>query len=199
MTTVERRPLVSRSENVDGRIIHVIDGLFGPDEIGRLHRSLLLADFTCLHASRESTRKYREWMADFSVSDFTAHWVFPTLEQIVHSLYPESRRYSCYSAFCNAFSYGDITFCHHDAEQDDHISLLYYVNSEWDKDWGGETVFFDSAGDARACIGVVPGRLIAFPGDVVHRAGVPTRACHEIRLTLSVRFTPGESSPGSCE
>ncbi len=184
-----------RSENVDGHFVHVFDGLFDPQAILRFHHSMLIANFSCLQASKEETRKFKEWVASFDVDDFAEHWLAQACEKILNEM-PETsgKTYRLRRVFCNLFSFGSYTFSHNDSgsqhDADGEISFLYMVNHEWDHEWGGETIIFNDQGEPQICVGVKPGRLVVFDGAIIHRAGVPTRYCDEHRLTFSLRFAP---------
>lgn len=170
-----------------GRILHLYDDVFSTEEIERMHITLLGADFTCLHASKESTRDIREWNANFDLNDLRSTELCKTAK-LAAERYSNRLNLVLYSGFCNAFRYGDETFTHHDSSNAEDISVLYYVNSKWERDWAGETLFFDDENSTALAICPVPGRLIVFSGDVIHRSGLPSKGSQELRLTFSMRF-----------
>lgn len=49
------------------------------------------------------------------------------------------------------------------------ITLLYYVNTFWHPEWGGETLFCNSAGEPEIAIACKPNRAVIFPSDVLHK------------------------------
>lgn len=186
----------TRVEDIDDRKLYVFDDLFSESQIVKFHHSLLIANYSCLQATKSETRKFKEWVAGFDTEDFKAHWLYEKCLDILTTL-PEAqgREYQCLTTFGNLFSFGSFTFSHSDSgdsENPEHdISFLYYANSEWDHEWGGETIFFSKKDmDAKYCVSVKPGRLIAFVGDVEHRSGIPNRYCEEHRFTFSIRFIP---------
>lgn len=70
-----------------------------------------------------------------------------------------------------------------------HNILLYYVNLEWNDEWGGETLFFDR--DNRDIIfgsRFIPGRIIWFDGEHPHTIKQPSRIAPRFRFTLSIFF-----------
>jgi len=170
----------------DERIL-VFDDVFPAKEIDRFCRTLRHSSYTFLHASREDTEYHREWAAEFDVQDFVSHPLHDYAIAAAIVLSP-SKTLKCYDVFCNASSFGDMSFIHHDSTKSNRISTLYYANDTWEPEWGGETVFFDNTRDASIAVGVRPGRLIVFSGQLLHRAGIPTRICPEVRLTMSIRF-----------
>lgn len=178
----------TRIETVDDHRILIFDNLFSRKEIVRLHEVMSLSNFTFLHSSRFDTKKYREWMADFSIEDFEKHVLHEKAKSVAEQFANHDRALQCYNVFCNASTYGNQSFIHSDSYDKTNISVLYYVNANWKSDWGGETIFFDKNQEARVAIGFKPGRMIVFDAETVHRAGLPSRICPEVRLTLSVRF-----------
>ena len=181
----------SREEFIEDNRILVFDDLVDRKKIVHYNDLFCLSDYTFLHSSRFDTKKYREWMADFDVSDFVQHELYQ-VALLAASQFSETPL-NCYSAFCNAITYGDQTFAHYDSENFENISVLYYANESWKNEWNGETVFYSEDMEPKVAIGVKPGRVIVFGGGVYHRAGVPSRLCPDVRLTLSVRFEPKQA------
>jgi Rps23 Pro-64 3,4-dihydroxylase Tpa1-like proline 4-hydroxylase len=178
-----------RREDLGGKSLAVFDGLVSDDECKKYSATLSLADYTFLHSSRQDTVKYREWAASFSVEDFTKH--------ALHSLalgkateFSGIENLVCYDVFASASSFGDMSFVHHDSPDKDTVSVLYYANNEWESEWGGETLFYSDEEEPLIAVGVKPGRLVVFGGQLKHRAGVPTKVCNEVRISLSMRFRP---------
>jgi hypothetical protein len=58
----------------------------------------------------------------------------------------------------------------------------------WEPDWGGETIYYDDDNDAQVVVSPRPGRLLVSRGAILHRGSVPTRDCHEARLTIALKL-----------
>ena len=54
------------------------------------------------------------------------------------------------------------------------ISLLVYLNDEWDPEWGGETKFLDEDSQIGLLVAAKPGRVVLFDSDVKHSACATT-------------------------
>ena len=67
------------------------------------------------------------------------------------------------------------------------VTALYFVNSEWRDEWDGETLFY-AHGEAVSAVAMRPGRVVIFPGNMLHRAGVASRRCTVARRTLAYKF-----------
>ena len=177
----------SKKLTIKDKNILVFDGLFTEKEIKHHFALFSLADYTFLHSSRKDTVAYREWAASFSVEDFREHSLHQVLSDVAQT-HSKLKSIECYDVFCSASTFGNVSFIHSDSPTEDTVSVLYYCNSSWDSEWGGETIFYDDNDDAEAAISIKPGRVVVFDGALKHRAGVPNRTCPEVRITLSVRF-----------
>jgi|TARA_Y100000022_G_C12976312_1_gene251446 Rps23 Pro-64 3,4-dihydroxylase Tpa1-like proline 4-hydroxylase len=80
----------------------------------------------------------------------------------------------------------DINFMH---THKDAMVALYYINTKWDKDWGGETIFYDKDGKSVLFTGpYTPNRLIYFDGSVPHTIKSQNILGPTYRFTLSLFF-----------
>lgn len=75
---------------------------------------------------------------------------------------------------------------HLDSDCKDHLTAIYYPQGDWNADHGGETLFFNRAGnEVIKAVVPRPDRLVIFPGTIPHAArpiygGAPDAA----RITL---------------
>ena len=178
-------------EACGGEQVRVIDGLFSESEVSRLYSLLLLAKYRFLHVKEDSkshwisSADYKLMQAEFGVSNFRSTPAYTSLVSLItkHENLHLERVYSYLTR------YGDADYLHRDFfNQDAGISLVYFANPSWENDWGGETLFFDADDDPISAISVKPGRVLIFNGKIPHRAGVPTRACPQVRISLNLRF-----------
>jgi len=67
---------------------------------------------------------------------------------------------------------------------------LYYPNREWRRQWGGETIFYDSTNqDIERAVEYRPNRLVFFTGEHSHSVRPPTSHAPFFRFTISMFFT----------
>jgi hypothetical protein len=52
------------------------------------------------------------------------------------------------------------------------FTILYYINTIWDTDNGGETLFYNMYGEKELAIDFVPGQIVAFDGRLKHKPGL---------------------------
>jgi hypothetical protein len=72
---------------------------------------------------------------------------------------------------------------------------LWFIAPDWNVEWGGETVFFDSVMDAQIAVSPRPGRLVLFDGSLTHVGRPPNRICYAPRYTLAFKLQPQKSAP----
>ena len=64
---------------------------------------------------------------------------------------------------------------HTDGPNADTEFMVYYINPTWNVTWGGETVFFDDAGEKQIYVSqFIPGRIIYGTGDIPHIVRPPS-------------------------
>ena len=68
------------------------------------------------------------------------------------------------------------------------LTALWFMATEWEPEWGGETLFFDRTGDAMFCVSPRPGRLVLFDGAIPHVGRPPTRICYTPRYTFAIKL-----------
>ena len=91
---------------------------------------------------------------------------------------------------CNNHPYGDLQRPHQDITPG--VTALYFANAVWSQDWQGEMVFFDRDEEPFYAVAPKPGRVVIFPGHILHRGGVPSRVCFEPRLSVAFKFAADE-------
>jgi len=82
---------------------------------------------------------------------------------------------------------GDVYYNHCHTGDD---GMLFYINPEWRREWGGETIFYNLHGEdiAYVCEPKV-NRLVCFDGSYPHAIRPFSNAAPKLRMTLTVAFT----------
>jgi hypothetical protein len=72
---------------------------------------------------------------------------------------------------------------------DECLSLLYYVNCDWNINWGGETLFYSNDLHNIEYTSIFkPGRIIIFDGAIPHSARPQAVLSTQHRFTLACKF-----------
>jgi Rps23 Pro-64 3,4-dihydroxylase Tpa1-like proline 4-hydroxylase len=67
-------------------------------------------------------------------------------------------------------------------------TLLYYANLNWDRNWGGETIFSNDCGEAEVVVEYKPGRIVIFDSTTEHKPGPISMEADEFRFTFVIQF-----------
>lgn len=178
------------ARSVAGREVFVADGFADQATCARLHRFALRLPYRRQETDRPDTAHQRSFSVTLDPGFLADEPLFARFDAVVAHLFPEER-HALYRAYVNCFVYGDMTYPHRDCPADrTDVTVLYYINSEWSRDWAGETLFYEEDGEPVLAVLPRPGRIAVFRGAIEHRSGVPSRDCREERLTLAYKLRP---------
>jgi len=102
-------------------------------------------------------------------------------------------------AYANGYTYGTDATAHRDDSiiyrteahpRDRPATILFYLNDEWNKDWAGETVFFDDDGEILASVLPKRNRVCVFDGTIQHAARPVSRYCVTLRKIFVFKTAP---------
>lgn len=179
-------PRPARRFDVDGRGIWVFDGLL-PDA-AEYAAALDVSPFTRTEVARPDTAGHRHWVNEIPLELLGRHPLSALTLHAVASVRPGAA-FRPYRAYTNHAAFGDVLFTHTDCRPDQHeLSALWYLCSDWDTEWGGETVFYDADEEIAAAVRPRPGRLVVFEGAIRHAGRPPTRICYAPRYTLAIKL-----------
>jgi len=94
--------------------------------------------------------------------------------------------------YINSYTYGTDAYAH----IDDHWimekygtdsmteTIIVYLNKEWNIDWAGETVLYDSNKEIEKAVLPKEGRVLVFDSRILHAARPVSRACPALRSVL---------------
>ena len=180
--SVEARPLGTQR-------LFVVDGLFGADFVRVLHEILSRQSFSLSDYDTEATERIRHWKAEFAPEFFAANPVLRSWRDTVVAKAVElfaGTALKLERVHANSHLFGDHQHPHHDIVPG--VTALYFANPDWERDWQGETIFYDLAGEPRHAVAPRPGRLAVFEGDILHRGGVPSRTSFAARYSVAFKF-----------
>ena len=183
-------PVITRRGSVAGRDIVVCDGLVPEAELGAYVEALARAPFTRTEVAKPETAEYKHWVSEMPLANVAKLPLWAATERAALAMRP-GERYRPYRAYTNFASYGDMLYTHTDCLPDQReLTALWFLATRWDPEWGGETMFFDAAGDALFCASPRPGRLVLFDGAIPHAGRPPSRICFVPRYTFAIKLEP---------
>jgi SM-20-related protein len=178
----------TRTASVDGHDVFVFDDLVPADEAARYAKAITQAAFTRTEKARPETVEHRHWVCEMPLENLPRTSLWLATEKAVADLRP-NERFLPYRVYTNFASFGDVLLTHFDALPDTReLTALWYLCEQWDVEWGGETMFFDSKGDAQVAVTPKPGRLLLFDGAIRHAGRPPNRNCPVGRYTFAVKL-----------
>lgn len=68
-------------------------------------------------------------------------------------------------------------------------TFLYYLNTKWDINWGGETLFCNKYGEVEIAIGFKPNRVIIFDSHIPHKPSQLSADSYPFRYTFVAQFS----------
>lgn len=178
----------TRTASIEGREIFVFDDLVPASESARYFAAITQAHFTRTETARPDAGDYRHWVCEMPLENLSHSSFGPATQAAITNLRP-GEQYHAYRVYTNFASYGDMLLTHVDALPDAReLTALWFLCERWDTEWGGETVFFTSAGDAQIAVSPKPGRLLLFDGAIRHAGRPPNRNCQVARYTFAIKL-----------
>jgi len=181
-----------RRHTSDNKIIDVYDDVFTQAE----------RDF---HINFAYNSKYRInpvfqnsfWVKDknFFVSPFDLndlnHFNFTNTDafQPIASQLNEHEVDRCY---LNISSLATNSYFHVDYHDVGRKTLLYYINSRWSREWGGETLFANKYGECEVAVEYKPGRIVLFDAEIEHKPTNQSTDSDEFRCVFVIQYRQKE-------
>jgi len=180
---------------IGGREAYLCDNLFDEPTIFRVAEILKTLRYRRVEMSRSGT-EISGGSADVPEHISASEPLFSRMKSFAEDTFA-ARGLHPHRLYVNSTVYGDMYYPHRDfAENEPHLTVLYYANPKWNADWGGETILYSDDGDAQLAVTPRPGRILAFRGAILHRGGVPTRVCFDERLTIAYKLRIPEIGGG---
>jgi hypothetical protein len=176
-----------KSFHVDGRPIHVFDNLISKTVINETYMALKGASFTLTEIARPDVEEYRHWAHNMPLELTQKFQLAITANNVMKNLFKDS--YRVYRSYCNVARYGDMLYPHTDCMPEaKEMTALWFVQDEWDYEWGGETLFYNKENDAEVVLTPKPGRLAIFDGAICHAGNPPNKICTKPRYTFALKY-----------
>lgn len=184
---------LTRALEIEGRSIRIYDDLVALPHVQQLTQAFMQANFVRDEVARPDTGQFRHWALNIPLETAGQLVVYqPTLTAVRD--FEAGDTYRIYRCYCNHAAYGDMLFTHTDAQPGRKgLTALWYIAPEWNVEWGGETLFYNSQMDAEAAVTPKPGRLVIFDGAITHVGRPPNRICYAPRYTLAFKLEPPQA------
>jgi len=90
--------------------------------------------------------------------------------------------------YANGHTYGLGGEPHTDDNRPGTFTLLYYPMLEWQPNWDGETVYYDSRGEVAYSVRPKPNRAILFDSRILHVGRAPSKLYGGLRVTVAYKL-----------
>jgi len=172
---------------VEDKPIWVFDSLSNKQEVTSIFNGLEISAFKRNEIARPDTSEHRHWAVNLSQQQILS---LPLYKRILNAVQDVSgHKFAAYRSYVNYSSYGDMLFTHTDCLPDSNeLTVLVYICPQWDIEWGGETLFFNTEDDCAFACTPKPGRIVIFDGSIKHVGRPPNRICYASRFTLAFKL-----------
>ena len=96
--------------------------------------------------------------------------------------------------YANSHTYGVEGYPHTDSRRDQDTTVVIYMNKDWRREWGGETLVYDGSNIESATVPQF-NRAVIFNGNKWHCARGVTRICPDQRKTIMFKAAKRNADP----
>ena len=163
-------------------MIDVYDGLVSEVLQERLEEYVNSLEYKGVEVDIGETHLSQGHSTDFKFDDP----MLLELQDCFKHLIPE--RSDPYRWYCNKIKNNETPQSHYDSKYETDTTILYYVNKNYNYEWGGETVFYDEDKELIKAVMPKPGRISVFPANVLHSARPFALYVMEPRYTIAFKY-----------
>jgi SM-20-related protein len=172
---------------IDAKQLVVIDGLLAPTALDQYVSALDGAAFTRSEIATPETAHQRHFSSEMPLPHLLNLPLFADTIAVLEKHF--AGRFRAYRAYTNLVLPGDLLYTHFDCTPDQRdCTALWYLCTQWHREWSGETVFLDSNDEIAASIMPKPGRLALFDGRIRHAGRPPSKNAEQARYTFAIKF-----------
>ena len=152
---------IQRRFDIGQRQVFVIDSGLTPAMVAMMQSIAARMPFRRTETDREESRQ-RAMVANFDEGKLDRATFIARIFDITTTLFTAEPLMIDRVHLNNNF-YSDMAYPHRDSiDGGESVTAILYANHRWDKDWGGETLFYDEFDEAVACVSPKSGRLVIF-------------------------------------
>ena len=156
-----------------GESICIFDNVFTSPEVASFEEYASSSLYKRIHISRSNinSRSNNEdfFGSIFSRLDIENFGLFETTGfKYINTIFTEFNIENIKRAWILCTESGT-KYLYHTDEGLKGITFLYYMNSFWHPEWGGETIFCNNFGEPDIAIACKPNRVVVFPSYIPHK------------------------------
>lgn len=102
--------------------------------------------------------------------------------------------YSLIRCYANAHTFGVEGYPHTDSKRADDITVVIYMNKDWKREWGGETLLYEGDRIVQAALPAF-NRAMIFNSNQWHCARSVSRICPDLRRTIMFKCAKTGTDP----
>lgn len=178
----------------DGRNIHVFDNVLDHKAQYYFYRYIKNLSYKCnnVDSATDNNTGFIKFRSDITPEQESDMNFFNAIQSA--KCLDLIKDYKIHSMYVNLGIPTDYHRLHTDiagslTKVDECLTLLYYVNCEWNINWGGETLFYNNdLSSIEYTSFFKPGRIILFDGSIPHSARPQSFSSNQYRFTLACKF-----------
>lgn len=176
---------------IDQKEVEIFDNIFTAEEKLKLYLFACNSKYSIIRSALdipESTQYPRTLKCSLNLSDvLSPYFNFFSNKTVLDYVQKNHLRFS--DAYINLTTSDDLDSYHTDTFFPSSKTMLYYLNTEWQTNWEGETHFSDSQmQEILFSCSFIPGRLVVLDPTIPHKSSQPSRAAKFHRLVLVLKF-----------
>jgi hypothetical protein len=168
-------------------MIKVFDNILSYAEVGFIQEYCLMTNWTFGHEANPQTHiRNHRMVSYFPLEDIQR---LPLTLSLQNILQQESIPFNVLTSYVNYYTSETATAIHSDAELPNFYTAIYFANSEWNPQYGGELLFYnDDLSEVIKGVICKPNRLVIFDSRIPHCAKQPIAECPFPRFTIAYKL-----------
>ena len=166
----------------------IIDNFVTSEELDVFDRQIIPAGRWRWGQRSNNNTLYPMWYHPYYAKGSWDEWVPQEVNQISYrfqNMYPGSKLTRAMLAGNTFGQDGDI---HRDWQQPGQLTMVAYVNKEWNIHWGGETIIYSPELEILNTVRPEPGKAVIFDSNFPHIGKDPARRSGALRCILALQI-----------
>jgi hypothetical protein len=175
-------------QTTTGEKVHIYDDVYPPYCIEQFQNYIERSLYRIGVGSRVILQKMQEnfFQCVYSEQDLENFCIMKREETkkilLEHNLEKPVNYWSLLSTHMSQYQY------HTDANIEGGKTFLYYANCEWNKNWGGETLFCNNKGELEIAVEFKPNRIVVFDNYIEHKSAPLSLSSYPWRCVFVMQF-----------